>query len=192
MGYNLTIGPPRRMEDYLKKLLHRKETIRFATDDPHSLAYKLREAIAASAEHERFIQYAKLKDMYKFRNQGDHVLAEYQRTFPQERVDGKDLAPELDEDDDAPEAPEPEPGPSEMEVPEAESLTEVVSFVLERGGQYSELIFPNATLMTPHLRRLHGFTKDRDWSIIERGEEGITLTRREVPEEITWTPEEDS
>lgn len=193
MGYNTTIGPPRRMEAYLKKLLNRKETIRFATDDPHSLAYRLREAIYASQFHEKYEEYYKLRDMYTFRDKGDHVLADYQRVFPVEAIEGEDEAPELEdiEPEDAPEYRPDDEGPTKMEVPEAESVMEVVNVAINRGEEYRELVFPNATLMAQHLERLHGFTESNDWKIISHGEDGVTLTREQVPDEITWTPDEE-
>lgn len=182
MGYNTTYGPPRRMSDHLDELLRREETVRFATDNPHSLAYKLREAIYASQFHEKYEHYHKLGDWYTFRVKSDHVLCEYQHTRPMTLKEAKESEPE--------DATPDQSGLSEMQIPEAEDLMGVVNATLQRGDSYDELKFPNATLMATHLERLYNFAEGKGWSIITHGDEGITLTKREVPDEITYTPEE--
>lgn len=177
MGYNKTIGPPRRMKEFLEKLLSRKRSMSFATDNPSSLAYKLREAIHASQFHDKYEHYHRVSSLYKFEEHPGEVRAVYVGVKPRTVKEGEDGEAEQE----APERPA-------MNVEEVQTLEGVVGAAMEYGGSTDEIRFPNAVLPPGQKEKLFAWTDENDWRIIDQDEGGLTLTRRDVPEEITWSP----
>lgn len=179
MGYNTTIGPPRRMEEFLERLKKHRKTMEFATQNPSSLAYKLREAIYASQFHDRYEHYHELNSLYTFEERAGKVVAQYRGVDPKqvETKEGEPLEPEP-----APERPA-------MTVGEAKTLEGVVGAAMQHGGGTEEIRFPNAILPTRQKEKLFAWAAENDWEIIDQDEGGLTLTRKDVPSEITWRPE---
>lgn len=175
MGYNTSIGPPRRMEEYLNRLLENRETVDFAADDPPSLAYKLREAIHASGYHDRYEHFEKLGELYEFKALDGRVRARY-------------IGPE---DPDIVEGVEETPPSQPMTIQEAQDLTSVVGAAMEVADKTDEIRFPNAILGETMKERLYGWATENGWKIIDHEEAGITLTKRDVADSIVWRPEDE-
>lgn len=172
MGYNTTYGPIRRMRKYLEELDEsRGETVRFATDDPRSLAYRLREALVACQEWSQGEPFRDLKGKYSFEEKGDFVVARWKG--PEEPSTVTESAPE------------------EMVVNEVENLDGIIGAAMKLGDKADQLRFPNAALMDPQRVKLFNWSEGTEWTFIDQGPGGATLTRREVPDDVRWTPDEE-
>lgn len=89
MTYNLSPSAVERWRDELD-LLTSGQPVRFPSENPHMLAYSLREAIAAAREH-KIEPYASLQ--YTFRKRDGVVIAEPRRSLLVERpvIAGKEV-----------------------------------------------------------------------------------------------------
>lgn len=183
MGYNLSRGAIERNRPQLDQLISLKSTMRFNTESPHRLAYKLREAIAS---YGHFVENDKEQTSYT-------ILSHY--TFSAERASvlatfneipiGIPIRPDVDEDFRELDKR------SERNVLEAISLIDVLSEVV--GNKKTEEIhFPNAALNLGDRTKLFYWTKKNSWSYIDHQEKGLTLTRYEVDREILWRPESET
>lgn len=179
MGYNTTIGPPRRMREFLNRLKKHKRTMSFATENPSSLAYRLREAIYASQFHEKYEHYHELSALYTFEERDGEVRARFRGMRPKQ----------VETEEGEPVEPEDVPGRPAMTVQEATTLEGVVGAAMQHGNGTNEIRFPGAILSTRQKEKLFAWAEENDWQIIDQDEGGLTLTRKEVPPEITWRPE---
>lgn len=175
MGYNKSYGPIRRMQKYLDALLSSRRTMDFAAQEPAKLAYRLREAIAASEEWDRYEKYTVLKDWYRFECEEGHVRARYQLRV--EPIEMKSKASETREVSTMP----------EVTVTEATTVTAVVGAGL-KFNSHDEIRFPNAVLTPEEKLTLWKWCQTSGWEIIDHEEAGLTLTRKDVSEAILFRP----
>lgn len=173
MGYNESYGTVRRMKRHLDELFRRQETVDFSSDEPKSLAYKLREAIHAAQFWDQYEHYHQLKEYFQFEVRPDRVRCRFMSPEPVTISDSQGKT--RDEETD------------KMIVNDVDSLMAVIGAAMEHENE-SEIFFPSAVLLDPDKSRLHGFAKDSGWKIIDHEEGGVTLTKKEIPEEIQWTP----
>lgn len=175
MTYNKSRGAVYRHRAYLDAMLNGRKTLSWPSSNPNSLAYKIREALAAAQEYEIFERYHELKHLYRISVNGGWVEAVY-------------LGPEDD----------PISGllarkPQRMRIEEASSVQAVVGACIELHERAVELFFPNVIVedeenLAPLFR--WGARHMPPWKIIHHGEEGLTMTRRpDVDKEFIWTPE---
>ena len=182
MGYNLKVTACRRMLPFMKKMLVTRKTIEWASENPAALSYKIREAIAASANHERYKPYAELKYLYRIRQRPGVVIAEWQGDTAEVEV-----AIELGLVEDV-EAEVLESLQPTMNVTNASSLKEVVGATVAYSDS-REIYFPNARLDLADMTRLYQFSSEKAWSIINHFDAGLTLSRRKIDPAIVWSPE---
>lgn len=173
-------------------LLEKKATIKFNTEDPHRLAYWLREGLYAAEYHEPFRHLAALRDLYRFEVHRGCVIARYEPLVRREDVDlatvdaeilsqsPDGIAAEMGEIMDA--------ALSSTSLVGIVTLDEIIGGALKYGKAVEEIHYPDARLDEVELARLWRWTSVEGWKIIDSEEAGITLTQRDVPSEICWTP----
>jgi len=184
MGYSLTRHSIIRNLPQLRQLASARTTLRFPTDNPKKLAYKLREAVAACGEVEEYASlYVALVDNYRFKEEENAVVAVYFTTS----VEGE-------EHSSTSPAPTPRFAPEKKTMPAIFSLTDVLTVALKFTNE-DELYFPDAGLNTEQKVKLHGWIQGHGWEYIDHtqgGGTGLTLTKKELPEGVAWQPQAES
>jgi hypothetical protein len=178
MGYSLSRHSVIRNLPQLRQLAELKTTVRFSTTDPKKLAYKLREALAACAAHEEFIElYEHIQPHYRFREGEREVIAEYfsisigevERDSPNRVVIEKKT------------------------IPGVSGLADILATAIKFGNE-EELYFPNGSLDDDAKMKLYTWCSPLEWSYIDHthgGGEGLTLTKKELPEGVAWSASEE-
>lgn len=176
MGYSLTRHSIIRNLPQLRQLAETRTTLRFPTDNPKRLAYKLREAVAACAAVEEYTHFFEsINDNYKFREEGFAVVAEY---FD---VNASSADP----------ASTPRAIPDKKIIAGISSLMDVLASAIKFSRE-AELFFPNAVLNFAEKATLYVWGEENGWSYIDHsrgGNSGLTLTKKEIPEGVAWHPE---
>jgi len=186
MGYKLTTNPVKRQLHLLEQLAASRETLSIPTTNPRRLAYKIREAIAAAGEHSQYeTLHSSISGRFKFREVTGAVIADcVEPDLPTIGMPIGEPSPSL-----------PPARPEKKTLPDAATLIEVLAGALKFPDE-SELFFPGISLKTTERLKLYNWAEPKGWKYIDHsagdGEGGLTLTKREVAEEILWTPEEDS
>jgi len=181
MGYNLTVKTVERMRDKLEVLYETRQTRDFPSSNPRSLAYKLREAIRASAIHNKYRHFSELSFIYKIRTLEGSVRAEYQGFKPHAEL----VRPAREEDPGSEVIVQAET----LHIPEADTLFDIFGAGLKFSQGTPEIHFPHIQLEHPELESLLIWCSQFGWKLINHGEGGITLTKRDVDEAILWRPE---
>lgn len=160
-----------RMAHYLEILTESEmDKIFFESDNPSQLAYRLREAIFTAGKYTEFSQFQRLSGEYKV-----SVLINGVECVRSVR-DGQHVA-------------SPARKVGTVHLPEITSLTGLLGAAI-RFGHADELVFGNVSLHSGDKLRLYEWTGQRDWQYIDHEGAGITLTKREVDEDLLWEPED--
>lgn len=180
MAYNLTRASVLRNRAQLDQLLSERISLLFKTNNPKRLAHKIREAIAAAHQFSEFEKYAQLREMYKFIETPAGVLAQYVylEISEGERIEQKPLVGEKVSD-------------KKREVVGAETVLDIIGFVIRHPNE-TEVTFPNAQLDDVDREKIWEWTRSSqgdEWKFLDHGEEGVTLTKKDVPKEALWIPE---
>ena len=182
MGYNLSrhsVIRNRPQLDQLLEALEFKASLHFPTSSPAKLAYKLREALLASLEHPEFEYYFNsLASAFVFKITPNGVFAEFQENpvgEVVERVVG---------------SPKPR-SPQKRSIPDAMDYLEVLGAAMKFQTE-DELHFPNVIMLISDRRDLLSWASANGWKYIDHEGAGVTLTKREVPEEVLWREEDES
>lgn len=174
MGYNLSRHSVIRNRPQLDQLMYAVESgasIHFPASTPGKLAYKLREAIKAAAEHEEFKHYAEaLAPRYIFKEEKFGVRAEYQENPIGEVLTGE------------PTIIQPQ---TKKLIPDALEYLDIIGAALQFKTE-SELYFPNVVMSPADRLALYKWTADQPWKYIDHEGAGVTLTKRDVPSEVLW------
>jgi len=181
MGYNLSRFSVSRNLPQLDILFRATANIRFETNDPRLLAYKLREAILASNKFDDLKHYyEKINPNFVFKEEADAVVAEYNPVSPGVSVGEVDVR----EDSGL--------GKRTKGIEEsARQLLDVIGSGIEGDKEgYKEIYFPNAVLDFDSKLRLWTWIETTDWGFIDHQEKGLTLTKSKEFEDILWRPEE--
>lgn len=189
MGYNLSKHSVVRNLPQLEKLRSAKATLKIPAAKPRSLARKLREAIKAAGVHDEYkALHDDLAGNYIFHEERYAVIAEFVGVGEPEIVrEENPFQSQASSSETPPPAPK---RPENKVVPEAESLLDIISTVMSRFPDEEELVFPNAPLSHEDAEKLWRFTQKPGilWKYIDRDENGVVLTKKEVPEEVLWKP----
>ena len=188
MGYNISRHSFIRNKPQLDNLLTLRRTFEIPTAHPRRLAMKLWEAIKSAKMLAKkfpdgdFEKYVELGHLYKFRQTQTGVRCEWVMTAVEQDI--------LVDDEAVP--TQSLPAPTKMQFPEAISLIDVIATAIEHGDA-PEIHFPNANLSEEDKKKLFAWTKQEDvvWSFISHDNAGLTLTTKEVPEEILWRPKDE-
>jgi hypothetical protein len=177
MGYTISRASVKRNKEQLEQLLKMKQTLVFKNiANPTRLAHKLREAIAAAGEFDEFKHLAELKTMYRFRTGANTVIAQYEVAFVEPEPLKKD-----DTQDPKPVAPE------KKTMPDALNAMDVVGAAMKFSKEH-EIHFPNAVLVDEDRIKLWRWTQEVEWNYIDHDGAGLTLTKKDIPEEVKWQP----
>lgn len=190
--YNVSKATCVRMKRYLEQL-QLEETMEFPSDDPEKLAYRIREAVYASAFHPEFKHFARFRYLYRFEILKDRVRAKVmlpeKATAQPEGLDDSvdDLTPDkVAEIDNF--GKKIRDVLSTVTVTNVEELSGILGAVLKYGKENPEIYFPNAVLEEADLDRLWRWASVKGWKIVNNEDAGVTLTKKDVPEEVTWQP----
>jgi len=180
MGYNLSRFSVNRNLPQLDVLLNATSNIRFETNDPRLLAYKIREALLASNEFEDLRHYSeKINPNFTFKEEEDAVVAEFNTVstgIPVGEVDVRENSG-LDK-------------PTKGRVESARQLLDVIGSGVEGDKEgYEEIYFPNAVLNKKDMKALWDWAETAEWGIINHQEKGLTLTKSNEFESFLWRPE---
>ena len=204
MAYRTSRAPYEELKDILEGLLEHRETVEFYTDNPRRLCYRLREAIHASSFHKDLKKFLALKKLYAFEDRDGYVRARFR---------GSDDITKVEVKPDDRKSSRRQPGktypsrgptipPEALEAMTSEIETAAETCTLENignlagiiegtkryGNRALEVYFPQAFLDTGDLTRLHRWTSSEGWIIVNMEEAGLTLSKREIPEELQWKP----
>jgi hypothetical protein len=164
----------------LKQLAQARATLSFTTDDPKRLAYRLREAVAASGAHEEYADLYEVNRHYKFKEEAHAVIA----IFFDSGVMGEPIGPAI-----------PRAIPEKKTMPGVFSFVDVLASCVKFGNE-QELYFPDALVHPDEQKKLYEWCQTiGEWQYIDHtlgGGTGLTLTKKELPEGIAWQPEEES
>jgi hypothetical protein len=178
MGYALSRSSVIRNREQLEQLLQMQTTLVFKTANPQRLAYKLREAIAAAQMFEEFSDLASIRHMYKFKARSGEVIAlyDYEPSTEGQTIEGKRFERKP-------------PVPEKKVVPGVINLVEILVAAIKMMEE-SEILFPNAAISEEDKGKMFEWAVENSWKFIDHGEGGLTLTRKKVPEEILWKPQD--
>jgi len=187
MGYNISKNSVLREKSLLDDLLEFRKTVEIPSANPRRRVSKIWEALksaeALKKRHPEFTKYAELRDLYRFRQIQTGVrcewVAESSLVLEESGMSTSDAA-QLTQ-------------PTRMNLPEARSLVDVIASAM-RFENAPEIRFPNAVLREQDRIKLYKWTTETEvkWTFIPHDDAGLTLTTREVPEEILWKPEEEN
>ena len=181
MGYNLSRFSVNRNLPQLDLLLKSECDIRFATNDPSKLAYKLREALLSAREFEDLAHYYdRINPHFIFVEESHAVVAKYHYVST-----GVPLG-EVDVQQDSKPA-----APKRGTLAEARTLLDVIGGGVE-GDEYEDICFPNVVLSPKDQQSLWDWAQTTEWEFIDHQEKGLTLTKREGFEGIVWRPEKEN
>lgn len=176
MGYSYSRHTVTRNRPQLEQMLQalaQKASIHFPTSDPHDLAYKLREARKAALRYEEFSQFHPLFVAFIIRETKTGVLAQYQ-DFPRGiicDVVGEILLPQAQQE--------------RVSIPDAVEYLDIIGAALKNDSAM-ELTFSNASLGLKEKPKLLKWASENGWKYIDHNTGGLTLTKRDVPEEVLW------
>lgn len=183
MGYNLSKRSVRRHFQMLTEMATDKTTMRFPADKPLQAARRLREALRAAQEHvDDFPQFDRLGDFYEIKAIEGGVEARWLGDGIKTRI-GRAVKPTP--------PPVKRAGRETMETmnfDDVNTLNGAVGAAVKFGLQADELYFPKLLLTNAEKERLHLWCSSTNWLIIDQEEEGLTLTRRKVPDDLVWRP----
>ena len=187
-----------RHEQTVKILLENRVTHIFRTENPRRIAYQLREAIHVAGLHDDLEAYAALRDLYSFELHPGFVRARWRGeveitkveiqadSVEADRSGGKELSnDELEV--------EGKPFKDKLDVarlPNLFTLSGVIEGVKRFGPRVLEVYCPDAKLTEDELARLFRWAKEKGWTLIDNEDAGLTLTHKDVPEELRWIPKE--
>lgn len=182
--------------EYLLSASERGLSVTFETSHPQRLAYRLRQALKSAEEYPEFTHFRPLSSLYIFKVPDSHtVKAEYQGIDSFEFVDirpgGSGEENDVIRAERAPDAPfYDDAAPARFDL--VVDLMGVMSVVIS--SEEAELQFPNVILSPDEKSRLYSWTQDAEaeWTYIDNGSNGITLTKKPVPPGVEWTPESPS
>ena len=179
MGYNLSRFSVSRNLPQLDILLHATSNIRFETNDPRLLAYKLSESLLDSNKFEDLKHYyEKINPTFVFKEEPDAVVAEYNP--PSTGVSTREV--DVSEDREVGKR-------TKGTVESARQLLDVIGSGVEGDKEgYEEVYFPNAVLGKVDMRALWDWTETTEWGFIDHQEKGLTLVKSKEFEEILWRP----
>lgn len=182
MGYNLSRFSVNRNLPQLDLLLNATGDIRFATNDPRKLSYKLREALLASNEFSDLKHYyVQINPNFTFKEEPDAVIAVYNFVSPGVPVGSVDVS----------EDSRPAQQQTKGTIDSARTLLDVIGGGVKGDEEgYIDILFPNVVLGKEDQKKLWDWTETTDWSFIDHQEKGLTLTKREGFEDIVWRPDE--
>lgn len=170
MSYNITRNAVDRMTHYLEILVENEmDKVFFESDNPSSLAYRLREAIFAVRKYPECSQFHTLYDEYRIGV----------------RINGVECIQGIR---DGAHVPVPAQRVGTIHLPEITTLTGLLGAAI-RFKHTDELVFENVNLHPADKLHLYEWTGQRDWQYIDHLGAGLTLTKQEVDEELLWTPE---
>jgi len=180
MGYNLSRYSVNRNLPQLDLLLTAKGDIRFETNAPRKLCYKLREALTASNEFSDLKHYYNtINPTFTFKEEPDAVIAVYNFVSPGVPIGEMDVRQTE------------RPSEQKGTVESARTMLDVIGGGIEGDKEgYIDILFPNAVLSKDEQLRLWAWAQTTDWEFIDHQEKGMTLTKREGFEKIVWRPEE--
>jgi hypothetical protein len=170
MVYNISKGVVHRSQRYLDDMLNAGKTLTWPTRKPSVLAYKIREALFAAQKHPEFTPYHKLKSWYRIHTRSGWVEAEYVGPIS---------------------------GSNDVHAPEGMTLSayrtveELVGACIKFERKADEIYFPNANLGEEQKELLYKWGGGAGWKLIDHGETGVTMTRKDDVEELfLWKPED--
>lgn len=194
MGYNLSRTSFNRNKPQLDQLVEEQRTIRFPSTRPAKLARKIREAVASCEIFEDLKEkyYDYIKRHYIFKTVKGAVIA-YHDENPLGTPIGEDAS-----GDDFESMGEMEGEVKKKEELKKREVREVINLIellvsMSEEKEAEEMYFPNAVLDDKSKNRLFNWTQKEEnshWSFVDHLEKGITLTQKEVPEELLWSKEE--
>lgn len=177
MAYSKSIRAVERNRPILEELYRRRKTMTWTSPEPSKLAYRIRESIHAASHHDSTRHLASLRSMYEFKIMPNEVQARFIGT----NTTGIHVTTQQ----------EPQPsqkGPVKIEVDIAiSSVHGIVGAIIDHENA-DEVYFPHVTLTQADLVKLYNWTSENGWNIIEHEGAGLTLTRLDVGEELTWRP----
>ena len=180
MGYNLTRHSVIRQLPQLEQLAQSKESLRFLTDEPRRLAYKIREAIHSCAAFPEFHHlHASIWPRFRLREVPQAVIAEYigeKAHLSLATPMGQPLShSQLDV------------APQRKVLADPTTLLEVISSAISF-DKTPELFFPNVKMSDGERLRLYKWTTQGEWLYIDHDDGGLTLTQLEVEDGLAWEP----
>lgn len=193
----------------MEALLTEKATMLFHTASPSRLSYRLREGIYASKYHDDTTKYLILRVWYSFEVHDRWVRARWMGSSDVDKVEVKPSDTGASRRLRTPRTPS-DPKPlvesvlSEEELaqigkevketldtcilPNISNLAGVVEGANRFGVKVLEVFFPEAVLSKGDLTRLYRWATEKGWAIIDHEDGGLTLSRKDVEEELKWTP----
>ena len=168
MPYNISKGAVHRSLRYLDDMKENRKTLTWPTHDAKVLSYKIREALYACMKHPEFQAYHHLKAAYRIRNRGGWVEAEYVG---------------MPESTTGVQAPE---GYNQPDITDVQS---VVGACINLERLADEILFPNAVMDEGDKFALFTWGGGQGWKLIDHGEAGVTMTKKDVEDIFLWKPD---
>lgn len=164
MGYSKNKEKVERVRKLLDQMLGTSVDLRWESDNPHMLAYHLREAMTI-AQKNHIEPYEELKDKFTIRNRGTFVLAEVKKSL--------DIVAQL------------QTAMAKVVLEDETTVVAIVGAAITHKAE--ELFFPNAVLSEDDLKQLYTWTEKNGYFIVA-ADLGATLTKRD-PGPAKWSPD---
>ena len=210
MTYRTSRLPYEELKQTIEALLELTDTFIFNTENPRRLAYRLREALHCCQFHEDLMKFVPLIKLYSFEAHDTFVRARYRGSDDITKVEVRPGDRERTRTASKPkDYPAKEPSDPTEPVEEAtyeEAADEIqhavdtsllegvvnLSGIIEGAKRYGvrvlEVYYPDAVLSEEDKGRLFRWTSENGWLIIDMEDAGLTLSKKDIPEEVQWRP----
>lgn len=171
MTYNISKSVVVRMKRYLDDMLEAKRNLTWPSERPDSLAYRIREALAAVQHYDDYTRYHDLRHNFQISAQQGYVEAKWIGIGGVNDPEATEVL-----------------APDRIVLDEIESIQGVVGSAVKMEARADEIYYPNVHPTETEKRVLYDWTKQTRWKFIDQEDEGITLTRRRVDDILIWQP----
>ena len=218
MTYRTSRLPYEELKKVINELHEGRETLILHTENPRRLCYRLREALHCCQFHENLVKFVPLIKLFAFETHfesgtGKHyVRARYRGSDEITNIEMRPGDNERTRKSSKPkDYPAKEPSDPTEPVEEAtyeEAADEIqhavdtsllegvvnLSGIIEGAKRYGvrvlEVYYPDAVLSEEDKGRLFRWTSENGWLIVDMEDAGLTLSKKDIPEEVQWKPKE--
>lgn len=159
------------MKRYLDDMLESKRNLTWPSERPDSLAYRIREGMAAAQHYDEFTRYHELRANFQISAQKGYVEARWIGAGGWGREQEEEVL-----------------APDRLVLDEVTSIQGVVGAAVKMEARADEIYFPKVQPTEAQKKVLYDWTQGNRWVFLDQEDQGITLTRRRVDDMLVWRP----
>jgi len=146
-------------------MVESRTDITWATDDPRTFAYRIREALNFAVKN-NIEKYAALKGKFKILERPGEVTAKLRFQLPIDIL---------------------KQSHSRIVIPDLTTPLEIIGATIEHQG-HIEIHFPDSRFSDVELTKIYNWSTRNDFKMIYSSMNGLTFTKKAISEEMVWHP----